>query len=90
MSYNEAYSMFEDCHTKDADFNANKLTALWKAVCKDSEVVVGPHPLNVETELTGACGYNRPCAHPILCKYQSCMVYNGRIIQHASYSRGVL
>ena len=22
MSYNEAYAMFEDCHTKDAEFNA--------------------------------------------------------------------
>ena len=31
------------------------------------------------TAVTGACGYNRPCAHQI-CRYilvcQSCMVYN--------------
>ena len=83
MSYNEAYSMFEDCHTKDADFNANKLTALWKAVCKDSEVVVGPHPLNVETELTGACTINRPCAQQYVGKSQSCMFISGRLIPHA-------
>ena len=51
---NEAYSMFEDTHSKDADFNANKLTAMWKSVGRDSEVVVGPHPLNVETEMTVA------------------------------------
>ena len=34
---------------------------------------------------TGACGYNRPCAHQYVCKYQSCMVQNGRSIPHASY-----
>ena len=25
-------------------------------------------------EITGACGYNRPCAHQYVGKYQSCMV----------------
>ena len=34
---------------------------------------------------TGACGYNRPCAHQYVGKYQSCMVENGRLIPHASY-----
>ena len=35
---------------------------------------------------TGACGYNRPCAHQYVGIYQSCMVENGRLIPHASYS----
>ena len=34
---------------------------------------------------TGACGYNRPCAHQYVGKSQSCMVENGRLIPHASY-----
>ena len=34
---------------------------------------------------TGACGYNRPCAHQYVGKYQSCMVENGLLIPHASY-----
>ena len=32
---------------------------------------------------TGACGYNQPCAHQYLGKYQSCMVENGRLYPHA-------
>ena len=36
-------------------------------------------------DLTGACGYNRPCAHQYVGKSQSCMVQNGRLIPHASY-----
>ena len=52
MSYNEVYSMFETCHTKDADFNAQKLAKLWAAITMDTEVVITPHPLNVETEMT--------------------------------------
>ena len=36
---------------------------------------------------TGACGYNRPCAHQYVGKSQSCMVQNGRLIPHASYRR---
>ena len=39
-------------------------------------------------ESTGACGYNRPCAHQYIGKSQSCMVDNGRLIPHAPYSRG--
>ena len=35
---------------------------------------------------TGACGYNRPCAHQYVCKSQSCMVSNGRFIPRASYT----
>ena len=31
----------------------------------------------------GACGYNRPCAHQYVGKYQSCMVISGRLIVHA-------
>ena len=38
MSYNEVYSMFETCHTKDADFNAQKLAKLWEAITMDTEV----------------------------------------------------
>ena len=38
MSYNEVYSMFEACHTKDADFNAQKLAKLWEAITMDTEV----------------------------------------------------
>ena len=34
---------------------------------------------------TGACGYNRPCAHQYVGKSQSCMVESGRLIPHASY-----
>ena len=34
--------------------------------------------------LTGACGYNRPCAHQYVGKSQSCMVKNVRLIPHAS------
>ena len=30
---------------------------------------------------TGVCGYNRPCAHQHVGKYQSCMVENGRFIR---------
>ena len=37
-----------------------------------------------EVERAGACGYNRPCAHKYVGKYQSCMVQNGRLIPHAS------
>ena len=36
---------------------------------------------------TGACGYNRPRAHQYVGKSQSCMVENGRLIPHASYTR---
>ena len=32
---------------------------------------------------TGACGYNRPCAHQYVGKSQSCMVISGRLIVHA-------
>jgi len=32
---------------------------------------------------SGACGYNRPCAHQYVGKYQSCMVISGRLIVHA-------
>ena len=38
------------------------------------------------TVATGAWPYNRPCAHQYVGKYQSCMVENGRLIVHASYS----
>lgn len=38
MSYNEIYAMFETCHTKDADFNAQKLAKLWEAITMDTEV----------------------------------------------------
>ena len=37
---------------------------------------------------TGAGGYNRPCAHQYVGKYQSCMVENDRLIPHASYIPG--
>ena len=40
---------------------------------------------DVCAEDTGACGYNRPCAHQYVGKYQSCMVENRRLIPHASY-----
>ena len=43
MSYNEAYAMFETCHTKDADFNAQKLAKLWEAITMDTEVRVPRH-----------------------------------------------
>ena len=33
-----------------------------------------------------SCGYNRPCAHQYVAKYQSCMVETGRFISHASYT----
>eukprot|EP01048_Picozoa_sp_COSAG05_P014606 COSAG05_NODE_1672_length_4303_cov_1.823026_3_plen_457_part_00 len=33
---------------------------------------------------TGACVYNLSCAHQYVGKYQSCMVFNGRLIPHAS------
>ena len=36
---------------------------------------------------TGACGYNRPCAHQYVGKSQSCMVENGRLIPHAYRTR---
>ena len=36
---------------------------------------------------TGACGYNRPCAHQYVGKSQSCMVENDRLIPHASYTK---
>ena len=36
-------------------------------------------------DTTGACGYNRPCAHQYVGKSQSCMVQNGRLIPHVSY-----
>ena len=32
---------------------------------------------------TGACPYNRPCAHQYVGKSQSCMVIKGRLIVHA-------
>ena len=32
---------------------------------------------------TGACGYNRPCAHQYVGKSQSCMVISVRLIVHA-------
>jgi len=43
---------------------------------------LGPGPSRRRS--TGACGYNRPCAHKYVGKYQSCMVQNGRLIPHAS------
>ena len=50
---------------------------------------VTPRPVKIydlySRSTTGACGYNRPCAHQYVCKYQSCMVLNGRLIPHASY-----
>ena len=38
---------------------------------------------------TGACGYNRPCAHQYVGKSQSCMVDNGRLIPHAPVWRRI-
>ena len=32
------------------------------------------HPFSSVTRVTGACGYNRPCAHQYVGKSQSCMV----------------
>ena len=40
--------------------------------------------LQLQSRSTGACGYNRPCAHQYIGKSQSCMVENGRLILHAS------
>jgi hypothetical protein len=55
MSYNEAYSMFETCHTKDADFNAQKLAKLWEAITQDTEVRNGAHLIS------GTCRLPRVC-----------------------------
>ena len=44
--------MFETCHTRDADFNSQRLANIWEAITMDTEVVITPHPLNVETEMT--------------------------------------
>ena len=37
---------------------------------------------------TGACVYNRPCAHQYVGKSQSCMVLTGRLHSRASYWHG--
>ena len=37
-----------------------------------------------QNQSTGACGYNRPCAHQYVGKSQSVMLRNGRLIPHAS------
>ena len=34
---------------------------------------------DLPADTTGAWLYNRPCAHQYVCKYQSCMVQNGRL-----------
>ena len=55
-----------------------------------SSTVERPMPVKVASlscvinaKTTGACGYNRPCAHQYVGKYQSCMVQNGRLYPHA-------
>ena len=47
--------------------------------------IVSQRALEAADNATGACGYNRPCAHQYVCKSQSCMVQNDRLITHASY-----
>ena len=37
---------------------------------------------------TGACPYNRPCAHQYAGQSQSCMVISGRLIVHAPVALG--
>ena len=61
----------------DSTTNATESEGEQLEICSRQLVLAFAH--------TGACGYNRPCAHQYVGKYQSCMVENGRLIPHASY-----
>ena len=63
-----------------------KLPALFVLLLRWDEIKGSAEGLGGMTwpPATGACGYNLPCAHQYVCKYQSCMLQNGRLIPNAS------
>eukprot|EP01048_Picozoa_sp_COSAG05_P008413 COSAG05_NODE_639_length_8156_cov_122.162840_9_plen_162_part_00 len=73
-----------------------KPNARKKHGCEKHVLLALPRPPHPESKThtkrntpanTGACPYNRPCAHQYVGEYQSCMVETGRFIPRASHDR---